>query len=186
MKQIFLAAGILLSASSITFSQSSYNPTQANLAVSLTKKEIRQERRADNRNEVSYLTRTTFRKDYPNATNIKYSRRTNFDEVVFNAGKKTLRAYYDFNGDLIGTIQKKSFSDLPAHAQNEINRRYSDYNIVRIIRYNDNEQNDTDMILYGTELNNADNYFVELKNPGKSIVLKVDFSGNVSYFTDMK
>ena len=55
-----------------------------------------------------------------------------------------------------------------------------------VVKYDDNESNDTDMILYGTAFNDADNYFVELKNDSEAIVVKVDLPGEVSFFTNMR
>ena len=46
--------------------------------------------------------------------------------------------------------------------------------------FDDNEWNETDMILYGNQFADADNYFVELKKDNKEIILQVNPIGNVS------
>jgi hypothetical protein len=41
------------------------------------------------------------------------------------------------------------------------------------------------MILYGNEFEDEDNYFVEMTNGRKTIVLQVNMEGNVSFFKDI-
>ena len=41
------------------------------------------------------------------------------------------------------------------------------------------------MVLYGNAFEDADNYFVELANNDKTIVLQVSMDGLVSYFKDL-
>ena len=111
----------------------------------------------------------------------------NFEEVLFTSDKEKLRAYYDYDSQLVGTTEKKSFADLPENAQKKIEKDYADYAIAEVIKFDDNESNDTDMILYGTSFEDADNYFVELKNNSKPpIIVKVDLLGGVSFFEEMK
>lgn len=75
---------------------------------------------------------------------------------------------------------------LPAKAQQEIIKHYTNYEKAPVIFYDDNEYNDTDMILYGLQFQDEDNYFIELADKkGRPIVLKVTPGGEVSYFTDM-
>ena len=76
----------------------------------------------------------------------------------------------------------KTFSDLPASAQKQINKEYKDYTIEKVIFFDDNEDVDTDMILYGSQFDDADNYFVELRKDNKDVVLQVTMDGLVGYF----
>ena len=184
MKKIFLVAGILLT-TAVTFAQNNNDAKQVKMEGSDTKKELRKEHRAESRNEVSYFTRRHFAKDFPGAKNVRFETTNDFDKVSFLSGKKNLTAYYDYRNKLVGTTQKKTFADLPEKAQKEILKKYEDYTIAGIIKFDDNEDNDTDMILYGTSFDDADNYFVELKKDDKAIVVKVDLAGYVSYFSEM-
>ena len=59
-----------------------------------------------------------------------------------------MTAFYDENGDLVGTTYPKKFTDLPANAQMEIKTKYKDYKIGPVVLYDDNEANDTDMIMF--------------------------------------
>lgn len=190
MKKIFLAAGIMLIAVTVTFA---YNNNigrkerkEARIEKRETRKEHRREHRAENRNEVSDLTRSQFPIDFPDAKNVRFEKAKNFDEVSFMSGKKKLKAYYDSDNELVGTTQKKAFTDLPENAQKKILEKYAGYTIAGVVKFDDNEINETDMIMFETPFDDADNYFVELKDAGKTIVVKVDLSGDVSFFTNVK
>jgi hypothetical protein len=55
-----------------------------------------------------------------------------------------------------------------------------------VIFYDDNEHNDNDMMLYGIQFEDEDNYFVELSKGSKQIVLQVTPEGNIFFFTELK
>ncbi|HMH34564.1 MAG TPA: hypothetical protein VK543_16110 [Puia sp.] len=189
MKKSFLAAGILLITSTVTFAQNNNDQDDATEATMLqkdTRKEIRSDNSMENETTVNDLTENQFAIDFPKATNVHFVRTKNFNEVSFTQGKKEIRAYYDDENQLAGTTQKKAFTDLPQHAQTKILEKYAGYTIASVIRFDDNESNETDMTLYENSFSHIDSYFVELKNDSNAIVLQVDLSGDVSFFTTMK
>jgi hypothetical protein len=189
MKKIFLVGGILLTTTTATFAQNNYNPNDAKeikMNGTVTRKEIRKDRRAENRNEVSSITKSQFAQDFPGAMNAQFEKTSNFDEVSFMSGRKKLKAYYDYNDVLVGTTQQKGFSDIPKNAQNKILQKYPDYTVVEVIKYVDNSDNDTDIILYGTTFDDVDGLYVELKNNSKTKLVRVDRAGFVSYLSDIK
>lgn len=97
-----------------------------------------------------------------------------------------MRAYYDIRNELVGTTEDKSFSDLPANAQREIQKKYGNYKVEEVINYDDNEFNNTDMTMFDTAFEGADNNFVVLRKNGQMLIVKVDMAGNVSYFKALK
>jgi hypothetical protein len=165
MKKIFFAAGILLVTASITFGQDNNNSGNA---------------------EVSSLLKGQFATDFPDARDAHFVSEKNFDEVSFTQHKEKISAYYDETNQLVGTIQKKDFGDLPDHAKKEILKNYAGYTVTDIIKFDDNESEGEERILYGTSFDNGENYFVELKNDSRAIVVKVDLSGGVDFLTTMK
>lgn len=96
-----------------------------------------------------------------------------------------MEAFYDDNATLVGTTSIKTFTDLPAKSQQQIKTKYKDYSIGQVIFFDDNEWNDTDMILYGSQFNDADNYFVVLTKGNDKIIVRVDVPGYVYYFTKL-
>ena len=189
MKKIFLVAGILFTTTTVTFAHTNINRKdrkETRIERKKTRRELRRERRAENHSEVSDLTKNQFVTDFPDAKNARFVKTKNFDEVAFMSGKKKLSAYYDYDSKLVGTTQKKPLRIyLRMHKRKSLKSMQTTLSTA-VIKFDDNESNETDMIMYGTSFDDADNYFVELKNDSKAIVVKVDLSGEVSFFTNMK
>jgi len=66
-----------------------------------------------------------------------------------------------------------------------IDKSYKDYNIGAVIMFDDNEENATNMNLYGTQFDDKDNYFVEISKGGKQSVLQVNMAGEVMFFRQL-
>ena len=133
-------------------------------------------------NVVSDQAKNNFHMDFKNATDAKWKRVDTYDVVTFKMAGKDLKGYYDYNGNLVGTTQRETFADIPASAQKEIKEKYQGYKIGPVIFFKDNQANSTDMILWATQFDDADNYFVEMDKGSEAIILKVDPYGMVSYF----
>lgn len=150
------------------------------------KKEERKEMRKTRNKEIDERAKEQFSSDFENVSNVSWRREGLIDVATFTKDGVTKSAYYDVNDKLIGTTEKKSYSDLPGRAQAHINKYYSAYTIGDVILFEDNEWNESDMILYGHQFADADNYFVELMKDGKKIILQCTLEGEVSYFEQMK
>lgn len=162
---------------------------ETNKEESSIKKEKAAERKALRKLEgkqASYQAKQQFAQDFDNVSNVEWKRTNYFDEATFTKDGHTMTAFYDYNNQLVGTTEVKAFTDLPASAQNTINKKYKDYSIQKVIMFDDNENNETDMLLYGHQFDDADNYFVELQKDNKAIILQVDMAGEVLYFTTMR
>ena len=109
-----------------------------------------------------------------------------FDKISFMKNDVTYTAYYDVNSELVGTISNASVTDLPAHALQDINKKYKGYTIGNVVFYDDNESNETDMMYYGQQFDDEDKYFVELQNDKEKIVVQVNTVGEVSFFRTLK
>ena len=133
-------------------------------------------------NEPSAATQAAFAVDFGNLPVDQWALLDNFDVALFAQNGQTKCAYYDFNNDLIATTTEVHFSDLPANAREHISRKYDGYKINDVLFYDDNEANETDLILYGQQFQDEDSYFIELQNPEEKIVLHVSLNGDVSLF----
>lgn len=132
---------------------------------------------------ISAFAKANFTSEFGNISDVDWNRGNIFDEASFSKDGKMLTAYYDYDGNLVGTTEVKTFKDLPAKGQQEIKNRYKDYSIGNVIFFHDSGANKSDMLLYAREFEDADNYFVELQKGTKKIVLKVDTHGYVEFFT---
>ena len=150
------------------------------------KKEERKELRKLNGMEVSYQAKQQFLTDYKMATDIKWERTPYFDEATFTKDGKTLKAYYDEQAKLVGTSAIVTFGDLPEKAQKYINKKYKDYTKGAVIFFDDNEFNETDMLLYGLQFDDEDSYFVELTKGTNKIVVRSNSAGDVYFFKELQ
>ncbi len=158
----------------------------AQMISKVSKREDKKELRKLKGNAVSSQSKSEFKTDFGKVTNVQWKRTSNFDEATFKKGNSNMTAYYDEKGMLVGTMQPKNFTDLPAKAQKYINEKYKGYNKSNVVFFDDNEKNETDMVFYDQQFNDVDSYFVELKNDKKDLVLEVTKNGEVSYFRDLK
>ncbi|HXB28398.1 MAG TPA: hypothetical protein VNW49_01205 [Puia sp.] len=181
MKKYFLVTGILI-ASTITATYAQYSMDD----------NIVKEGKEKNQEGVSESTKNQFVSDFPNATDIHFEKTKGFDKVIFEQNDREMTAYYDYNNQLVGTISKGSFHDLPTNAQVKILDKYPGYSIEEVLHFKVNSNNEsyadnnTDLTLYGNSFEKSSDYFVELKNDNKAIVLEVDLSGEVSFFTTIR
>jgi len=156
--------------------------------ANVTKKELKSERKALRKlegNNVSQYSKNNFYTEFGNLPNVQWRRDENFDVATFSENGQKMEAFYDSDANLVGTTAIKTFADLPANAQREIKSKYNDYSIGQVLFFDDNEWNETDMIMYGSQFNDADNYFVELSKGNDRIVVRVDEPGYVYFFTKL-
>ncbi len=193
MKKLFV-----LSASAILLIMSANAQTEVALKKDINKdkgqeKVIRKEKKEEKKElkklegkDVSYQSKQAFIADFGDVPGATWVRGTYCDEVSFVKDGESKTAYYDYDAQLVGTVMKKTFSDLPAKAQRYIDQRYAGYTKGIVLFFDDNEFNETDMVLFGNRFDDADNYFIEVEKNNDKIVLQVDMNGDVSYFTKMK
>lgn len=132
--------------------------------------------------EVSINAKNAFAEQFGNIPNVQWKRIMNFDVVAFTKDSKEMKAYFDSDAKLVGTTQKKTFEDLPVKGQQEIKSKYKDYTPGQIVKFDDNELNDTDMVLYSTQFAAVDTYFVELTKNSDKIVVQVLMDGKITLF----
>lgn len=162
-----------------------------NLA-SETKKEARVEKKVERKalrklegSVTSEFVKKAFYKDFGNIPDVVFARRDFMDEATFTKDGHETTAYYDYHGEMVGTTTVVSFDNVPVQGQQNIKKMYPDYKIGNVLFYDDNEANDTDMMLYGVQFDDADNYFVELSKGAKKIIVQVNPFGEVFFFKQL-
>lgn len=149
------------------------------------KKSLRMELRKLEGQDVNEATKDQFAIDFGKVSDVKWTRSKYYDEATFMNNGAPLTAFYDSKSQLVGTTRHEKFADLPAKIQNSINNKYKEYAIGQVLYYQDNEQNDTDMILFGRQFEDADSYFVEVSKDAKNSLLQVAKNGDISYFSKL-
>lgn len=184
MKNVLIAGSIIMLYTTTANAQSES-------VAGKDEKEIKHEvRKADRElgkenKTASYQSIQAFLRDFTEAKNVNWRVSSLFDEATFDNKGAIMTAYYDRENELVGTTAEKNFDDMPVKAQSYIHSHYADYNVDDVILFDDNENNDTDMELYGTPFEDEDNYFIFLKKDNKSIILKADMDGGVSFFKQL-
>jgi hypothetical protein len=186
MKKIFFAAAVSVF---VSFTTRASEPTLASDRGSESKRQLRKEKREERKMEwlhyVDPVTESNFYADFPGASDVSWTQGA-FVEASFVRDGVEKVAYYDSDRNLVGTTQIVEFSSLPASAQKVIRDRYPDYTVEKVVLYEDNQENDTDMYLFDAAFEDQDNYFPVLSRGNKEIILKVTMGGDVSFFQNNK
>lgn len=186
MKRLVVLSMTFLLAGSVMMGQPQ---TMGKEKVQDTKTEKKAERKALKKLEgktVSNRAMASFAAQFGNVPGVEWTRSDFFDEAHYTMKGQKMTAFYDSDGNLVGTTSPKTFNDVPAKGRQEIQSRYKDYKIGPVIFFDDNEANETDMYLYGAQFDDADNYFVEITKGTSKIILEVNPEGNVSFFKELK
>ena len=184
MKKFFLATAALV-LTGLFFTASAGKGKTDKEARKEQRKEKRELKREEWLHSVDVATADQFSYDFPNAKDISWTR-SMFSEASFIDGDIQKIAYYDTDNNLVGTTNYVDYSALPAKAQRYISKKYEGYRIEKVILFDDNEANDTDMFLLNTSFEDQDTYFPVLSKDSKQVILKVTTDGNVSFFREFK
>lgn len=134
--------------------------------------------------KVSEQSQASFYVQFGNVPDVRWERQDYFDLARFTKDDKQMKAYFDNDGELVGTSIQTNLKAIPAKAQAEIAKKYGDYSVSDVILYDDNEEQISDIVLYGTQMESSDNYFVELSKTNKRVVLEVTPEGRVTLFKE--
>jgi len=188
-KTVIILAAAMLSSGAI-FAQTE---TAKNDMNKQQRRAMKMEERADNSamnkkdDDVSGITKSAFRKDFGNVYVVGWERKPAYDAVQYFTDKGVVKnAYYDPASTLIGTTETVKFSSLPEAGQKAIKKDYSQYKVDRVVYFKDNDLNSTNLALYETPFDDANNYFVELSKGDQRIVVKCDEDGAIDFFTTMR
>ena len=149
-------------------------------------KAVQKERKRLEGDDVSNSTKGNFNEDFGVETDVEWKRTDYYDVATFTNDSNLKKAYYDFSSQLIGTTWYVNFTDLPARGQEKINEKFPDYEIGEVIFYDDNESVDVDFFKFQSPFKHEDNFFVEMTNGSKHIILKVGIEGEVHFFKNIK
>jgi hypothetical protein len=147
----------------------------------LEKKESKKQRLS----KIISLATGEFNEEFGPKPNVKCKQIGFLYRASFKKEGQHFKVYYDEQAKQVGPVVHKSFVDLPATAQEYIHSNYKGYETKEVLYFDDNELNETDMILYGKQFDDFDSYFVELKKGHKKIVLRINPPGEVSFFKQL-
>ena len=118
-------------------------------------------------NEVSYRVQNNFKSQFNQAQKVNWSVKSNFTKATFEEAGQKIEAFYDLNGNMIGTSRNITLNELPTGAKRAFAKSYGGYTVKEAIRFE------------GTE---EDAYYISAENEKENVILKVSNDRNVSVF----
>ncbi len=114
----------------------------------------------------------SFKKTFPQATDVVFVVKKDFTEVNFSWNNLKLQAFFDRQGNFIGTSRVISAKDLPLSYVMNISKEYEGYDITEAIEFDHSE--------------NGMSYYVTVVKDDRKYVLNIATDGTISVFKKMK
>lgn len=111
-----------------------------------------------------------FTASFSKAKNVSWNSSERFDKVSFMLNNEKVFAFYDTDGELIGTSRTMAFDKLPKSALENITSKYlyPEYQLKDCIEF--------------TTAFNEKNYYVSMDRKNETVVLEITKGGAVSVF----
>ena len=115
-----------------------------------------------------------FAASFKNAKNVSWKSNDRFDKVSFILNDEKVDAFYDVDGELIGTSKVFAFDKLPKAAIETITTKYTfpEFQLKDCIEF--------------TSANNEKNYYLSFEKKNETVVLEITKAGIVSVFAKTK
>jgi len=107
----------------------------------------------------------TFQKEFNGATNVKWNEGKDLISATFLLSDSRIIAYFNTDGELLGTERTVLFNQLPLAVIKEINNRYGNAPIFDIVEYTSGQET---------------NYGMVVDTPTKRLKLKISSEGDVT------
>ena len=115
-----------------------------------------------------------FTESFSKAKNVSWKTDSRFEKVSFELGNEKVTAFYDTDGDLIGTSKNVAFDKLPKGAIETITTKYTfpEYQVKECIEF--------------SNATNEKNYYVSFDTSNETVVLEINKASIVSVFDKIK
>lgn len=125
---------------------------------------------------VSYTVQNQFDADFSDATDVNWTVTSNCQKATFTLNDVKMTAFYNLQGEYLGTTQDVAYSTLTSKAKKQITDKYKDYTVADVIKYETSDNVTADQTVY----------FVDLKNTTSEILVRVTPSADVYFFKQVK
>jgi hypothetical protein len=135
-------------------------------------------KKSDGGTNVSYVALHGFTADFAEATNVNWTVTKNVQKATFTVDGAQKTAFYNLQGEFLGTTQRVDNKAIPAKALKQINSDYKGYEVGEVIVYQAN-----------TSINDAiepTSYFVDLKNDKHEVLVRITQQANIEFFQQVK
>lgn len=127
-----------------------------------------------------------FAEDFSNVQDVMWKVEPGYSEAEFMRNNKAMMAFYNYDGELMGSGYYVDYADLPEKGRERIAKDYADYTPQKAMFYEDDLDDDNDFLNFYGNFLQKDAYFVLLQKDTKEIVVQVTENGEVSYFSNVR
>ena len=103
-----------------------------------------------------------FESEFSGANNVQWSVKTEFIKATFEIDGIKTDAFYNHQGESIGTSRRITLEDLPVQAKRTFAKKYSDYVVKEAIKFQGNDETA---------------FYVSAENEKHSVILKITGAG---------
>jgi len=114
---------------------------------------------------------TTFGYEFKKASAVTWSTTTNYVKATFTLDNERMEAYYNYDGDKIGTSKAFNVEELPLGAKRALAKKYEGFTIKQAIEFAGIDETA---------------YFIFAENEKESVILKVNGTGGLSTYKRTK
>ncbi len=108
-----------------------------------------------------------FNSEFRDAENVSWTMRSTFAKATFYLNGEKREAFYDLNGEMIGTSSNISLDKLPVAAKRVFAKKYDGYTVKEAIHFEGIDEAA---------------YYISAENEKESVILKVTDSNTVSVY----
>ncbi len=117
--------------------------------------------------KVSTIAKNNFQSEYLQASNVIWSAEEDYSKATFTLNNVRMEAYYEPNGQLIGTSKAITLDQLGVSAKRSLAKKFGSYEIKEAIRF---------------ESADDSAYFISAENEKETVVIKVGDDNSLSVF----
>src|SRR3954466_2261521 len=114
---------------------------------------------------VSTAAVSNFKVEFKQACDVKWSTTENFVKASFVLNHERMEAFYNLDGDKIGTSKSFNTEELPVKAKRALAKRFSGFTVSQSIEFEGTDEKA---------------YFISAENDKESVILKVTSFGDLS------
>ncbi len=120
---------------------------------------------------VNYSTLKNFKTEFKNASNISWTATDDFAKATFTVNDVKMEAFYNAEGELIGTSKSIGLDELPVNAKRTFAKKYDGYTVKEVIHFEGAKESA---------------YFLSASNDTESVILKVGENEQLSTYKKTK
>ena len=125
---------------------------------------------ADHTN-ANVVVRNSFKTEFGNAANVNWSSSGEFAKATFTVNNLKMEAFYNTQGELVGTAKGINLDELPVKAKRTFAKKFSGYTVTEAIHFEGADDSA---------------YFFSAENEKESIIFKVGANEQLSTYKQTK